>query len=83
MDKTLYDSIVSIFKDDPNNYKNIRENVREISEDENENDDIIDDEIYIKGEETNSIKNKFYYAINLIPKERISYNKKKYSFFSN
>ena len=81
MDKTLYDSIVSIFKDDPNNYKNIGENVREISEDEYENTDIIEDEIYIKGEEANSLKNKFYYAINLIPKKRISYNKKNIASF--
>jgi hypothetical protein len=81
IDKTLYDSIISIFKDNPNNYKNIIENVREISEDECEIPDKVEDEIYIKGEEPNSIKNKFYYAINLIPKKRISYNKKNITSF--
>ena len=76
MDKTLLDSILSIFKDDPNNYKYIRENVREISEDEDDSNQDIENEIYIEEEEINSIINKFYYFINLIPKKRIKYNKK-------
>ena len=77
MDKTLLDSIVSIFKDDQNNYQYIRENVREISEDEDDSSKDIENEIYIEEEEVNSIINKFYYSINLIPKKRISYKKKK------
>ena len=76
MDKTLLDSIVSIFKDDPNNYQYIRENIIEISEDEDDNNKDIENEIYIE-EEVNSIINEFYYSINLIPKKRISCNKKK------
>ena len=77
MDKTLLDSIVSIFKDDENNNKYIRENVIEISEDEDDSNQDIENEIYIEEEEVNSKINKFYYSINLIPKKRISYKKKK------
>ena len=80
MDKTLLDSIVSIFKDDQNNYKYIRENVREISEDEDDSNQYIDNEIYIE-KDVNSIINKFYYSINLIPKKRISHDKKKIKSF--
>ena len=77
MDKTLLDSIVSIFKDDENNNKYIRENIIEISEDEDDSNQDIENEIYIEEEDVNSKINKFYYSINLIPKKRISYDKKK------
>ena len=85
MDKTLLNSIMNIFfKDNPNKYEYFRENEIDINEDEDDSDENIDNEIYMKEEEekeVNSTKNMFYYLINLIPKKSISYNKKDITSF--
>ena len=78
--------IESLFMDDPNNYKMIVENVKDINFEEEEEGDYKDEEYLIKNEGkrknaqykfNNSIENMFYYVINLIPRESVlSYDKK-------
>ena len=86
IDKKLVNLIESLFMDDPNNYKMIVENVKDINFEEEEEGDYKDEEYLIKNEGkrknaqykfNNSIENMFYYVINLIPRESVlSYDKK-------
>jgi len=80
MDKTLVNLIENLFRDDPNNYKNIIENVRNINYDEEEIGDYKDEKYeekklkqrkIIQYEFNNPIDDNFYYVINLIPKKYI------------
>ena len=90
MDKTLVNLIENLFRDDPNNYKNIIENVRNINYDEEEIGDYKDEKFeekklkqrkIIQYEFNNPIDDNFYYVINLIPKKNISYNKQNITSF--
>ena len=84
MDEKLVNLIENLFVDDPNNFKIIVENVKDINFEEDVGD--YKDEDYILRKEgerkiaqyksNNTLENMFYYVINLIPKESISYNKK-------
>ena len=87
IDKKLVNLIESLFMDDPYNYKMIVKNVKNINfEEEEEEEGNYKDEDYIKKNEgkrkiaqykfNNSIENMFYYVINLIPRESVSYDKK-------
>ena len=89
IDKKLVNLIESLFIDDPNNYKIIVENVKDINFEENEGDYKDEDYIIRKKRERkidqynldNSLVNKFFCFINLIPRERVSYNKKSLKSF--
>ena len=89
IDKKLVNLIESLFIDDPNNYKIIVENVKDINFEENEGDYKDEDYIIRKKRERkivqynldNSLENKFFCFINLIPRERVSYNKKSLTSF--
>ena len=90
MDKTLVNLIENLFRDDPNNYKNIIENVRNINLEEEEIGDYKDEKYeekklkqrkIIQYEFNNPIDDNFYYVINLIPKKNKSYNKQNITSF--
>ena len=89
MDKRLVNLIENLFEDDPNNYKRIVENVKDINFEEDEGDYRDEDYIIKKDGErkidqnkfNSTLENMFYYVINLIPKENVSYKKKSIAKF--